>query len=84
MDMEPGRFDVTHELMLLDPLVVAHGWDDVPVAEVEVAVCDRQRPRALEVHDAGADRVDGSAVGCRMSIPKWNALEVPEMRGSLK
>ena len=41
MQMQPWCFDVTDELMLCDPLVVTHGWDHVPVAEVNVSVSYR-------------------------------------------
>ena len=53
----------------------------MPVAEVEVAVGDRQRPGALEVHDAGADRVHGSAVGCRDVDPE---MERPRRAGDAR
>ena len=41
MQMQPRCFDVTDELMLCDPLVVTHGGDHVPVAEVNVSVSYR-------------------------------------------
>ena len=84
VDVKPRRLDVTHDLVTLDPLQVTHRRDDVPVPELEVSVLDRQQPGTPEVDDPAADRIDRCAVRREMSIRKWNARDVPEMRGSLK
>ena len=74
-----------HELMLLDAPEVAHGRNDVPVAEAEVAVgteSDRGLPRCTM---PSADRVDGCAnLGRDVDPEMERALDVLEMRGSLK
>ncbi len=58
---------MTQQLVLLHVLTVAHGRNDVPVAEPEITVDDRQRPAAFEMHNTGPDRIDRGAV-CRRDI----------------
>ena len=70
VEVQPGRLDVTQQLVLLHVLTVAHGRDDVPVAEGEIAVGDRQRPAALEMHNTGPDRIDRGAVRRRDINPE--------------
>jgi hypothetical protein len=70
VDVEPRRLDVADDLVLRDPLPVTHRRDDVPVTERDVAVCDRQRPRAVEMNDTAADRVHRRAVRCRDVDPE--------------
>jgi hypothetical protein len=36
------------------------------------------------VHDTASTAYTGVPFGAAMSIPKWNARDEPEMRGSLK
>ena len=50
--------------------MMSHGGDDVPVAEGEITFGDRQRAAALEMHDAGLDRVHRGAVGRRDVDPE--------------
>jgi hypothetical protein len=65
---------------------VLHRRDDVPVAEVPAALVrdDGERAAALEVDGAALDRIDRRPVLRVTSIPKWNARDFPEIRGSLK
>ena len=73
------------DLVLLDALVVLDRRDDVPVAEVDVAVGDRERarrPRCAPCRRATA--YTGVPFGAEMSMPKWNARDLAAMRGSLK
>ena len=62
MDVQPRCLDVADELMPLDPLVVADGRDDVPVAEGDVAVGTDSARWPWTMHDAAADRVHRGAV----------------------
>jgi hypothetical protein len=82
MDVEPRRLDVFEQLMLRDT-PWCDGRNHVPVAEVEVAVGDGQRPAALQMDDAAAPRMTGVLFGAEMSIPNGTPA-TPEMRGSLK
>jgi len=82
--MERWRGDLPDELVSVDALVVLYGGNDVPVAERNVAVEDGECLGAMAVDAAGADCVDRGAVGAAISIPKWNARELHEVRGSLK
>ena len=84
VEMQPRRLHMTHQLMLLDPLVVADGGDHMPVAKVKVAIGDRQRPRPSRCTTPPRTAYTGVPFGAEMSIPKWNARDFPEMRGSLK
>ena len=84
--VQPRRLDVPEQLVpLRDALVVLDGRDDVPVAEVDVAV---RRPTSDRVPSRCTTpprtAYTGVPFGAEMSIPKWNARDVPEMRGSLK
>ena len=86
VDVTPRRLDVAQQLVLPHRLPVPDGRHDVPVAEGAPAAArdDRERAAALEVRRPGLDRVHAAPSRAEMSIPKWNAREDPEMRGSLK
>ena len=81
MDVKPGRLDVADDLMRRNPLQVGDRRDDVPVAEGELAVHDRQRPPAFEMDDPAPHRVYRCAVRRRDVDPE---VECPRTAGDAR
>src|SRR5437588_12164786 len=62
VNVEPGRLDVTEQLMLRHPLEMSHRGHDVPVPELASSHRDRDGPCVLEMHGPGRHRIYRCAV----------------------